>query len=211
MGVSEKMKDRARQTLERSAEQARFFEQGRNRLVMPGIAAGEKRRVMTLGADTGLLWRRWSTGSDIDPIIQGLLSRLPKSVDVWPEAERKVWLPLLEGSFELIYKDKDEAATEGGLYPLRPALAWVRPRPTRKYLRMNLPSRPGSGAPHRRRSILPSGSGPASARTSLYSMMQFGQLKRDDGTTAQKEKPRPQGERSERVPVCGEDTPLPQP
>ena len=45
---------------------------------MPGIAAGEKRRVTTLGADTGLLWRRWSTGSDIDPIIQGLLSRLPK-------------------------------------------------------------------------------------------------------------------------------------
>jgi hypothetical protein len=25
---------------------------------------------------------------------------------VWPEADRKLWLQLLEGSFRLIYKDK---------------------------------------------------------------------------------------------------------
>jgi hypothetical protein len=25
--------------------------------------------------------------------------------DVWPEADRKLWLQLLEGSFKLIYKD----------------------------------------------------------------------------------------------------------
>jgi hypothetical protein len=43
---------------------------------------------------------------EIDPIIQGLLARLPKSGDVWPEADRKRWLQLLEGSFKLIYKDK---------------------------------------------------------------------------------------------------------
>jgi hypothetical protein len=33
------------------------------------------------------------------------LARLPKSGDVWPEAERKLWLELLAGSFRLIYKD----------------------------------------------------------------------------------------------------------
>lgn len=38
LGVSEKQKERARQVLERSADQAGFFEQGRNRLVKPGIA-----------------------------------------------------------------------------------------------------------------------------------------------------------------------------
>jgi hypothetical protein len=27
----------------------------------------------------------------------------------WPEAERKLWLSLLEGSFKLIYKDKEAA------------------------------------------------------------------------------------------------------
>jgi hypothetical protein len=39
LGVSDKVKDRARQTFERSAEQAGFFAHGRNRLVMPGIGA----------------------------------------------------------------------------------------------------------------------------------------------------------------------------
>jgi hypothetical protein len=34
-----------------------------------------------------------------------LLKRLPKTGDVWPEADRKLWLQLLEGSFKLIYKD----------------------------------------------------------------------------------------------------------
>jgi hypothetical protein len=47
--------------------------------------------------------------AEIDPIIQGLLGRLPKSGDVWPEADRKLWPDLLAGSFKLIYKDKDEA------------------------------------------------------------------------------------------------------
>jgi hypothetical protein len=32
----------------------------------------------------------------------GLLKRLPKTGDVWPEADRKLWLQLLEGSFKLI-------------------------------------------------------------------------------------------------------------
>lgn len=47
--------------------------------------------------------------TDIDPIIRGLLARLPKSGAEWPEAERKLWLQLLEGSFKLIYKDKEAA------------------------------------------------------------------------------------------------------
>jgi hypothetical protein len=39
-----------------------------------------------------------------DPIIRGLLAGPPKSGDVLPAAERKLWLQLLEGSFKLIYK-----------------------------------------------------------------------------------------------------------
>jgi hypothetical protein len=35
---------------------------------------------------------------EIDPIIAGLLKRLPKSGDIWPKAQRKLWLQLLEGS-----------------------------------------------------------------------------------------------------------------
>lgn len=66
-----------------------------------------------------------------------------------------------------------------GVHPPRGALAWVLGRSTRKYLRMNLPSHPWSGAPHRRHTIWRSGGGSPSARTSLYSAWQFGQLKRD--------------------------------
>jgi hypothetical protein len=47
---------------------------------------------------------------DIDPIIAGLLKRLPKSGADWPKTQRKLWLQLLEGSFDLIYTDKNEAA-----------------------------------------------------------------------------------------------------
>ena len=111
LGVSEKVKDRARQVFERSAEQAGFFEQGRNRLVMPGIAAGREPIRDDAGGGQG---GGGSGGGipptpDVDPIIQGLLSRLPKAGEVWPESERKLWLQLLEGSFKLIYKEKEAA------------------------------------------------------------------------------------------------------
>jgi hypothetical protein len=55
----------------------------------------------------------------IDPVIQGLLARLPKFGDVWPEGERKLWLQLPEGSFKLIYKDK-EAPTESAKWKPQP-------------------------------------------------------------------------------------------
>ncbi len=108
LGVAQKTKDRARQIFERSAEQAGFFAHGKNRLVMPAVAIrgeqpprDEKREDANGSGDSG-------GGGDvppIDPIIAGLLKRLPKSGDVWPETDRKLWLQLLEGSFKLIYKE----------------------------------------------------------------------------------------------------------
>ena len=110
LGVASTLKDTARRVLERSAEQAGFFEAGRDRLVMPGFvpqdgtpeAPSEKPEFGNGGGNNGDGGK-----TDIDPIIKGLLARLPKSGDVWPEAERKLWLELLSGSFKLIYKDKN--------------------------------------------------------------------------------------------------------
>ena len=113
-GVPEKQKERARQIFERSADQAGFFEHGKNRLVMPGIALGqpvcEDLKVDITNGNGG----SGSGGNgggrnplEIDPIIRGLLARLPKTGDVWPESERTPWLELLKGSFKLIYKDKE--------------------------------------------------------------------------------------------------------
>lgn len=113
LGVAEKQKDRARLVFERSAEQAGFFEHGRDRLVMPGLRSGSETTKTNEhrpgggggggnnGGDGG-----GAITPDVDPIITGLLARLPKAGAVWPEAERDLWLQLLKGSFQLIYKDK---------------------------------------------------------------------------------------------------------
>jgi hypothetical protein len=100
----------ARQVFERSAEQAGFFAHGKNRLVMPAIAVTDK---VDVGEQAEVEDQSGGNGGGgsgkqppIDPIIQVLLARLPKSGDAWPEGERKLWLQLLEGSFKLIYKDK---------------------------------------------------------------------------------------------------------
>lgn len=69
----------------------------------------------------------------IDPVIEGLLKRLPKTGDVWP-VDRKLWLQLLEASFKLIYKDvspphhpregRPQAKDESGLLSAASKLAW---------------------------------------------------------------------------------------
>jgi hypothetical protein len=107
LGVSPKQKERARQTFMSSAKYAGFIDATSGRFVKPGIVQGEVRNDKPpvdqerRGGNSG--------GNDeppeIDPIIAGLLKRLPLSGDVWPEVERKLWLQLLEGSFKLIYKD----------------------------------------------------------------------------------------------------------
>jgi hypothetical protein len=118
LGVSDKVKDRARQTFERSAEQAGYFEHGKNRLVMPAVATAreavesapieEKRN----GGGGGGGSNGGQPPSSVDPIIQGLLARLPASGAVWPEQERNLWLELLKGSFKLIYQDSGGGRTE---------------------------------------------------------------------------------------------------
>src|SRR5258708_2914992 len=83
LGVAEKMKDRARRYLERSAEQAGFFEQGRDRLVRPGVAVregaapeaaaplqDEAPKLKGGGGDDG--------GRRLHPFIHGLLDTIPE-------------------------------------------------------------------------------------------------------------------------------------
>lgn len=114
MGVAAKLTPRARQVLERSATEAGYFEQGRDRLVQPGIkdnpGAGEKKKDDPPG---GGGHGGGGGGSDeIDPIIMGLLRRLPKAGAEWPESQRTIWLDLLKGSFKLIYTDPSSKPPE---------------------------------------------------------------------------------------------------
>jgi hypothetical protein len=105
-GVSPKQKERARQTFLKSATYAGFIDPGTGRFVKPGIGgaredAGAAPESERDGGNSGA--GGGGGPPKIDPIIQGLLARLPKSGAVWAEAERKLWLQLLEGSFKLIY------------------------------------------------------------------------------------------------------------
>ena len=65
MGVAEKQKSRARQVFEKSAEQAGFFEQGRNRLVKPGfVEAPTKEPPAPASVSEGPAAERKSAGGD---------------------------------------------------------------------------------------------------------------------------------------------------
>lgn len=119
LGVAEKQTGRARQVFERSAEQAGFFEHGKNRLVMPGIASRnaetetpeQEREDDGVSKGGGGGNGGGGSGGDlltgIDPIIGGLLKRLPKSGDKWPKNQREKWLKLLSGAIDLIYEDEE--------------------------------------------------------------------------------------------------------
>jgi len=109
LGVAATLKETARRVLERSAEQAGFYATSRDQLVMPGISpvspqeASDEKKGKNGGGNGG----DDGDGTGVDPIISGLLKRLPKTGVVWPKAQRKLWLQLLEGSFDLIYQDDE--------------------------------------------------------------------------------------------------------
>jgi hypothetical protein len=107
----------------KSAQYAGFIDTATGRFVKPGIVQkDEGQRQQDKPADSDRPRTGGGTGGDenppaIDPIIGGLLKRLPKTGDVWPEVDRKLWLQLLEGSFKLIYKDapvEPPHSSEGG-------------------------------------------------------------------------------------------------
>ena len=104
LGVSSKQAERARQVFVKSAQQANFIDQQTGRFIKPGgLGRGEEGRGDLLKKNNG-------GGGDgptgLDPVIKGLIDKLPPPDSVWAESDRKLWLQILESSFKLIYKDK---------------------------------------------------------------------------------------------------------
>jgi len=131
LGVGEKQKGRARQVFERSAEQAGFFEHGKNRLVMPAVAikgdaplhSHEEKVELKKGGGSG------GEGGErrLHPFIQGLLDTIPDIPDPrekpeWAVPERAKWLQTAANIFDLIYSG------EGGI-KIEAAMAQRSPRP----------------------------------------------------------------------------------
>jgi hypothetical protein len=45
-----------------------------------------------------------------DPIIAGLLGRLPKAGAVWPQADQAAWIAMLQTAFRVLYKERADQA-----------------------------------------------------------------------------------------------------
>jgi len=111
LGVSEKQKGRARQVFERSAEQAGFFEHGKNKLVMPGVASGSHHRkgddIKPPGGGGGAGSGGGGAGAD-DPLIAALIQNLPPAGTDWSTDERVAWLQLMIMGFQVAYGPKEQ-------------------------------------------------------------------------------------------------------
>lgn len=108
LGVATKVKARARRVFERSAQQAGYHEQGADRLVAPGVARrdvkgdhsdeDEGRRNGGDGGGDG-------SGFTHDPLIMGLLAKLPPAGAEWPEKKRDRWLEAVKVNFSFVFRD----------------------------------------------------------------------------------------------------------
>lgn len=119
LGVAPKQKSRARQVLERSAEQAGFFEQGKNRLVKPGIAPAPLQKPASVrevqqsstdarGANHGGGGGGGDDRPPLDPMLVGLVDKLPRGAREWKAADRITWLKAATVIFQLVYGTDEE-------------------------------------------------------------------------------------------------------
>jgi hypothetical protein len=133
LGVPDKQKDKARQALVRSAEQANMFSHGRDRLVVPGGLSDSTSGVTlapptlsSTGKDAPITEdlqqeppssvipgpRFYGGGfpSDTHPLIQGLFQTLPTPGMAWPKERREKWLDTARAIFELLFTKPEEDA-----------------------------------------------------------------------------------------------------
>lgn len=114
MGVGSKVKDRARQTLMRSAKQAGFFEQAPDRLIKPIIRAEAPNADEDGDKDGGDKVRKGGGNggdgddNDLHPLVKGLLVTLPKPGTPWSAKNRVDWLSMANFIFRTIYTTDGE-------------------------------------------------------------------------------------------------------
>lgn len=114
LGVSEKVRDRARQVFERSAEQAGFFQNGRNKLVMPAVAsvvtasASGAPSELPAGGGSGVPPHGGGGDLDLDPLLMALLKKIPSAGEPWPASKRVRWFRTFAMNVSQIYDVESE-------------------------------------------------------------------------------------------------------
>lgn len=119
LGVAEKQKERARQILQRSAQQAGFFQFGTDRLVPPPLKGSAAAPAPAANEDTSessdaaegpdKRKPKDSGGSGYHPFIEGLLRKLPPAESDWPMDGRAKWLDAAVKIFDLMYTDSEDS------------------------------------------------------------------------------------------------------
>ncbi len=116
LGVAPKQKDKARQVFIRSAKQAGYFDIDPERLLSPPIqgqqVSAERQdntdRTFSQNRTTGKGGSGGGDGTYLDPLIAGLVKRLPEPGTDWPIGDRRKWLQAAANNFELIYTSTSE-------------------------------------------------------------------------------------------------------
>jgi hypothetical protein len=113
LGVAQKQKERSRQVLQRSAQEAGFFQYGTERLVLPPIKASAA--AIPAVAPTGepepekKKKTKEEDEDDLHPFIKGLLRKLPTPETEWPSEGRAKWLQAAINIFDLMYTDSEDS------------------------------------------------------------------------------------------------------
>jgi hypothetical protein len=112
MGVAAKQKGKARQAFQRSASSADFFWSGSNRLVRPATRGSAAVPPAGEPEPEPSDKKKKKESDDKDrrhPLIEGLLNELPEPKSEWTTEDRKKWLEMASGIFNVIYKDSDDS------------------------------------------------------------------------------------------------------
>ena len=125
LGVATNQSDKARQAFMRSAKQSGFFAHGEDRLVKPSFGATPLTRPVETATDGKSKDKKGNGDGDeppLDPLLRGLVDRLPPADSDWSLENRVKWLQTAANIFDLIYKG-------GGGIKIEPATAQRSPRP----------------------------------------------------------------------------------
>jgi len=112
VGVAPKQRSRARQILQKSAQEAGFFPFGKDRLIFPpNIKASAAPLPVVIPTEQPEPDKKRKTRDEdedeLHPFIEGLLTKLPKPDDEWAQEARAKWLETAANIFDLMYKNSD--------------------------------------------------------------------------------------------------------
>ena len=121
LGVMAKSAPRARQTLQRSADYAGFFGQGRDRLVRPGNGRGDTRRSelddpvdsqdpASGPADASPL----VVPGPSDELLKALWSKLPADRAEFPNPQRSQWIDMVGMALNMVYGPAEDTPITDG-------------------------------------------------------------------------------------------------